>query len=190
MDGSQSTQPPDIRRRRFSASDVQAMLEAGVIKDGEKVELIGGELVEMSPQGPLHWDVTHVLVRWFHRNLPEDLAVASQGPFRLSKFHEPEPEVFVFQDHIGVNDVRGPDALLVVEIAHSSLGFDLKVKAPIYAEHGVREYWVVDVEHRCTLVHRLGQDGTYAEPTSVAFDAQLSAPGGLALVIADLAPKS
>ena len=57
MDGSQSTPPAEIRRRRFSASDVQAMLKAGVLKDGERVELLWGELVEMSPQGPLHWDV-------------------------------------------------------------------------------------------------------------------------------------
>ena len=190
MDGSQSTPPAEIRRRRFSASDVQAMLKAGVLKDGERVELLWGELVEMSPQGPLHWDVTHVLVRWFLRNLPEDLTAASQGPLRLTDHHEPEPELFVFPHGMNVNDVRGPDALLVVEIAHTSLDFDLKIKAPLYAEHGVREYWVVDVENRRTLVHRLRADDSYGEPEAVAFSATLSAPGGLALILADLAPKS
>jgi len=165
------------------------MLDAGVFRDGERVELIGGELVEMSPQGPLHWDVTHVLSRWFFRTLPEDLTAASQGPLRLSEYHEPEPELFVFPYGIRVNDVRGPDVLLVVEVAYSSLDFDLKIKAPIYAEHGVREYWVVDVEGRRTLVHRLGNDRAYGEPQSVAFDAPLGVPGGLSLVIADLAPR-
>ncbi len=189
MDGSQSTQPVEVRRRRFSSMDVQAMLEAGVIKDGEKVELIGGELVEMSPQEPLHWDVTYAISRWFRKHLPEDLGVASQGPLRLSDYHEPEPEFFVFPDGIRVNDVRGPDVLLVVGIARSSLDCDLKVKAPIYAEHGVREYWVVDVEARRTLLHRLGKDRAYGEPESVAFDAPLGVPGGLSLVIADLAPR-
>lgn len=165
------------------------MLEAGVIRDGEKVELIGGELVEMSPQGPLHWDITYAISRWFRKRLPEDFAVASQGPLRLSDYHEPEPEFFVFPDRIRVNDVRGPDCLLVIEVAYSSLDFDLKIKAPIYAEHGVREYWVVDVEGRRTLVHRLGNDRAYDEPQTVAFDAPLGVPGGLSLVIADLAPR-
>jgi Uma2 family endonuclease len=190
MDGSQTTPSTDIRRRRFSAADVQAMLQAGVIKDGEKVELIGGELVEMSPQGPLHWDVTHALDKWFRRNLPDSFDYASQGPLRLSEYHEPEPELFVFREGIRVNDVRGPDLALVIEIAYSSLTFDLKIKAPIYAEHGVREYWVVDVENRRTLIHRLSADGTYDEPQPIAFDAPLSAPGGQSLILADLAPKS
>lgn len=190
MDGSQTTPPVEIRRRRFSAADVQAMLEAGVIKDGEKIELIGGELVEMSPQGPLHWDVTYALSRWFRRNLPDDLGIASQGPLRLGEFHEPEPEFFVFPDGIGVNDVRGRDCVLVIEVAYSSLDFDLKVKAPIYAEHGVREYWVVDVENRRTLVHKSGAGASYGEPEAVSFDTPLATPGGFSLVIAELAPKS
>ncbi|HEX5007857.1 MAG TPA: Uma2 family endonuclease [Hyphomonadaceae bacterium] len=190
MDGSQTLLPAETRRRRFSAADVQAMLDAGVIKNGEKVELIGGELVEMSPQGPLHWDVTYAISRWFRKNLPDELSVASQGPLRLSEYHEPEPEFFVFRDGIGVNDVRGSDCVLVVEVAHSSLDLDLKVKALIYAEHGVREYWVVDVENRQTLVHQLRADATYGEPLAVPFDAPLSAPGGISLIVADLAPKS
>ena len=165
------------------------MLEAGVIKDGEKLELIRGDLVEMSPQGPLHWDVTYAISRWFRKHLPEDLGVASQGPLRLSDYHEPEPEFFVFPDGMRVNDVRGSDVLLVVEIAYSSLDFDLKVKAPIYAEHGVREYWVIDVQGRRTLVHRLDRDRAYGEPQAVVFDAPLEVPGGISLVVADLAPR-
>jgi Uma2 family endonuclease len=108
----------------------------------------------------------------------------------LSEYHEPEPELFVFREGIRVNDVRGPDLALVIEIAYSSLTFDLKIKAPIYAEHGVREYWVVDVENRRTLIHRLSADGAYGEPQPIAFDAPLSAPGGQSLILADLAPKS
>lgn len=188
MDGSQSL-APDVKRRRFSAADVQAMLDAGVLKDGERVELIEGELIEMSPQGPLHWDLTFHLVRWFIRNLPDSLFAASQGPLRLGQYQEPEPELFVFPADIGVNDVRGSDVLLVVEVAHSTLDYDLGSKASVYVKHGVREYWVVDVEHRLTHVHQLQADGTYGEPVKIAFDAPLAAPAGLRLVIADLAPK-
>ena len=190
MDGSQSLLPAEIRRRRFTAADVQAMLDAGVLRDGEKVELIRGELVEMSPQGPLHWDVTYALSRWFRKNLPDEFGIASQGPLRLGEYDEPEPEFFIFPDGLRVNDVRGTDVLLLIEVAYSSLALDLGVKAALYAGHGVREYWVVDVEGQRTFVHTLGGDGAYAAPRDVPFTSPLAAPGATALVIAALAPKS
>ena len=190
MDGSQSLVPAEIRRRRFTAADVKAMLEAGVIKDGEKVELIRGELFERSPQGPLHWDITYALSKWFRFNLPRDFDIASQGPFRLGQDDEPEPEFFIFRGVANVNDVRGSDAEVVIEVTFSSLRIDLDVKSIVYAEHGVREYWVVDVEGKRTHVHVLGQDGRYGAPHEVPFDAPLTAPGGGQLVIADLAPKT
>ncbi|HEV7689764.1 MAG TPA: Uma2 family endonuclease [Hyphomonadaceae bacterium] len=190
MDGSQSAKPADIRRRRFTAADVQAMLDAGILRDGEKVELIGGELVEMSPQGPLHNNLSAKISYWVIRNLPEHLMAAAQGVFRLGEHDEPEPELLVYPASMDINDVRGSDATLVAEVSHSSLAYDLGYKANLYAAHGVREYWVVDVENRRTLVHRLGADGLYGEPAVVLFSAPLSAPGGASLVIADLAPKA
>jgi len=190
MDGTHPLLPAETRRRRFTAADVQAMLEAGVLKDGEKVELIWGELVEMSPQGPLHSGITHLILKWLRMNLPRSIDFTAQSPLRLSSTSEPEPEFFLFADGMDVNLVRGPDAILVVEISHSSLAFDRGPKAALYAEHGVREYWVVDVEGRRTLVYTLGTDDAYGAPSEVAFDVALAAPGGAQLVIADLAPKT
>lgn len=190
MDGSHSSSPAEIRRKRFSAADVQIMLKCGVLKNGERIELVWGELVEMSPQGPLHWDLTQQIVLWLFRNTPQELAAAADGPLRLDEHNEPEPELFLYPAGLRVNDVRGADVVLVVEVSHSSLSYDLGVKASLYADHGVREYWVVDVENHRTLVHRLrGKEG-YGEPEAVGFDAPLSAPGGRALIIADLAPKN
>ncbi|MDZ4760166.1 MAG: Uma2 family endonuclease [Alphaproteobacteria bacterium] len=190
MDGSHPSAESEIPRRRFSASNVLVMIDAGVFKPDERVELIAGELITMSPQGPLHWDLTYALSRWFMRSMPETLGVAVQGPLRLGEFYEPEPELFVFSAAIGVNEVRGPDVVLLVEISHSSLAYDLKVKAPIYAAHGVREFWVVDVERRRTLVHRLAGDGIYGEAIATPFEEALAAPAGLSLAIADLKPKA
>ncbi len=190
MDGSQSLLPAETRRRRFTAADVLAMLDAGVIKAGEKVELLWGELVEMSPQGPLHADITQLVLKWLRKNLPDDLDFASQAPLRLGASDEPESEFFIFSDGMRVNDVRGPDVLLAIEVAYSSLKVDLGVKASIYARHGVREYWVIDVESGRTVVHTLAVNDAYAAPRDVAFTAPLVAPGGAQLVIADLAPKA
>lgn len=180
--------PLDANRRLFTAREVNAMTSAGIIRDDERVELIGGELIEMSPQGPLHWKHTQKLVAWLFRNLPAHLDGASQGPVRLSNFNQPEPEFFAFPIELDVNDVGGPDTVLVVEVSHSSLRIDLTVKAPLYAAHGVREYWVVDVENRRTLVHRLNAERAYGEPVPVDFSLPITAPGGASLVIASLIP--
>lgn len=189
MDGSQSALPVDIRRRRFTASDVQAMLDAGVLKDGEKLELVWGELVEMSPQGPLHSGMSHLILRWLRLNLDRSIDFAAQSPLRLSDSSEPEPEFFLFPLGLDVNEVRGPDTILVIEVAHSSLDFDLGVKASIYAQHGVPQYWVIDVEGRKTFVHTLDDAGAYGSAREVAFEVVLAGPGGTKLVISDLAPK-
>jgi hypothetical protein len=110
MDGSQSLVPADIRRRRFTAADVQAMLDASVIKDGETLELIRGELIEISPQVPLYRDATHLVSRWLRRNLPSNLDFATQGPFRLGEEDEPEAEFFVFPDGMRVIADLAPKA--------------------------------------------------------------------------------
>jgi Uma2 family endonuclease len=189
MDGSTSSLPPDVKRHKFTSADVQAMIEAGIIRDGEHhIELIGGELIEMAPQGPLHWRHTQRLVEWFWRNLPQTLTVASMGPLRLSDEDEPEPEAFVFPVGMDVNDVRGANAALVVEVSLTSRRIDLTVKAPLYARHGVGVYWVIDFARRQTLVHTLGPDGAYGDPAEVSFDAQLAAPAGLSLRVADIVP--
>lgn len=189
MDGSQQSLTPDVRRKRFTGADVLAMIDAGIIREGSHdLELIRGDLLEMSPQGPLHWDFTYLLTRWFTRQMPDELGVAVNGPLRLDDHNEPEPELFVFPANLRVNEVRGPDVELVVEVGHSSVGYDRKVKAPVYSAFGVKHYWAVDVEKRHTLVYRLGEAG-YGDPVAVAFDAPLTAPTGLCLVISDLEPK-
>ncbi len=177
MDGSTvSPSAPDLRRHRFTAQDVARMVEAGILGADSRVELIGGELIEMSPQGPLHWRAQHALVNWIMRRLPETLELAANGPFRLGEDDEPEPDIFIVPARTDINAVRGADVLLVIEIADSSLDKDRLVKAPLYAAHGVREYWIVDLESRVTLVHRLANAG-YGEPTKVAFNGETMVPG-------------
>jgi len=151
------------------------MIEVGILGPDSRVELIGGELIEMAPQGPLHWRAQHALVNWILRRLPETLELAVNGPFRLSADNEPEPDIFIVPAGLDVNAVRGVDVLLVIEIADSSLEKDRLIKAPLYAAHGVREYWIVDLENRVTLVHTL-TDGAYGPPLQVSFDEALVVP--------------
>ena len=185
MDGSFA--PFELRTRRFSSADVQRMLETGIIEEGEKLELIGGRLLEMAPQGPLRWCYTQKLVEWLFRRLPEDLTLASQGPLRLGFEDEPEPEIFIFPAGMDVNEVRGHHVRLAIEVAVSSFKFDSTVKRDLYARFGVAEYWIISPETRRTYVYRLDPASGYGTPEQVGFDAPLEL-AGLSLLLAELFP--
>lgn len=112
-------------------------------------------------------------------------AFACDTTLRLSDTHAPSPDFFLFPRNIKASAARGPDLLLLIEIADSSAKKDLDIKGPKYREHGVREYWVVDLVARVTHVHRL--DGAWPEMPPVPFDVLL-APillAGIRLRIAD-----
>lgn len=137
------------------------MVEAGVLGEDPHVELIEGELIHMSPQSTLHVVASRWLMRRMFRELdPNVWTVTAQAPAVLERHSAPEPDIYVFPASIRDRDLRGPDIALVVEVAVSSLAFDLGRKAGLYARHGVQEYWVVDAEARRFVVHRQpGPDG-------------------------------
>src|SRR5262245_49751899 len=93
----------DLPRRKFTAADVQDMLKAGILTAEDHVELLEGELVEMSPQGPLHRRLDHKLIDWFYRRLSADATLAPPGPLRLGPRNEPEPDFFLFPASLDIN---------------------------------------------------------------------------------------
>ena len=176
-----------MARRRFTSEDVTRMVEMGLIDPSERLELIHGELIDMGREGEAHWNMRQKLISWVFRRLPENIELAPDGPLRLGEHDEPEPDFYLFPASINVNDVRGGDVLLAVEIADSSLAKDRSVKAPLYATHGVREYWIVSLEAWETEVYRLA-DGAYGEPLRVGFGEALSVSGVReSLVVAKIA---
>ena len=162
------------------------MCDKGFFNEGPRYELLNGELIEMSPQGPLHRQLEAKLLNWVVRRLPDTVEAAVAGPLRLGQHDEPEPDLFLYPAGMNVNAVRGTDAELVIEVANTSLRRDLGVKAELYRSNGVRLYWVMDIDKRVTWVHRL-EGGRYGEPRRVAFAEPLAVPGVVnPLIIADL----
>jgi len=177
---------PPPGRKRFTAAEVEHLRQGGYFDDGPRYELLDGELVEMASQGPLHVRLHVDLLNWIIRRLPDAVKAAVANPIRLASDQEPEPDIYLFPASMDPNDVRGPDASLVVEVSDSSLRRDRIRKARIYAAHGVNLYWVVECGAAVTWVHRLDHD-TYAPPAAVAFDQPLEVPGiDQPLVIADI----
>lgn len=170
----EGTHALSLPHRRFTSGDVARMIETGVIDSGERIELINGEIIDMGSEGEAHWNAKAKLVNWIVRRLPEAIMLAPDGPLRLAADNEPEPDFYLYAAAMNVNAVRGPDALLVVEIADTSLEKDKLVTAPLYAAFGVREYWIVDLLNRVTLMHRAPSARGYPTPQSVAFDTALT----------------
>lgn len=163
-----TTQAGDgLPRRKWSVDDVQRMLEAGIIQNGERFELIGGDLVAMAAKGLHHELMKIALNEYFADHRAPDIRCAQETPFRLDDHTEPEPEFIVYPRSIKPRDVRGDTVLLVVEVADSSIGTDLNRKARLYASYGVREYWVINAVNRTTIVHRDPKPDGYVTLTEV-----------------------
>jgi Uma2 family endonuclease len=143
-----------LPRRRFTIAEVEAMVAAGVMEEDERLELIGGELVPMSPKGNQHEIVKRALLdRWF-RARPEEVHLAPETTFRLSEDTYLEPDVVIYPRSTGIRGLSASNILLVAEIADSSLRYDIGRKAALYASFGIRELWVIDAVRLTTRVFR------------------------------------
>lgn len=143
-----------LERRRFTVADVEVMVAAGILGGDERVELIGGELVPMSPKGDQHELVKTALLQQLYRVTPDDCRLIPETTFRLSADTYLEPDVVIYPRASGLKGLSGAGVLLVVEIANSSLRYDMGRKAALYASFGVRELWVIDAVKLAARVFR------------------------------------
>jgi Uma2 family endonuclease len=134
--------------RLLSVAEYHRMIEAGILGEDERVELLEGVIVSMTPQGPPHAYCIQWLNRLLVRSLGDDYAVRPQSPLTLGQWNEPEPDLTVVRADESSRDHHPGTAVLAIEVADTSLRKDRKVKASVYARFGVTEYWIVNVEAR------------------------------------------
>jgi Uma2 family endonuclease len=151
-----------VRRRLWTVGDLRRLEQAGILGHEERIELIAGEIVTMAPKGIRHEVVRNELIVNWARRLPKDVKFAEEPPLTLDGHYEPEPDIILFPAALKVHEVRGDSVLLVVEIADSSLEWDLDTKARTYAAFGVREYWVINANTLEATVHRGPAEAGYA----------------------------
>jgi Uma2 family endonuclease len=129
------------------------MIETGILGEDERVELLEGVIVAMSPQKDAHAWAIEWLTRFLVRALGDEFRVRPQLPLTLGTHNEPEPDLAVVSSAGRVKGQHPGTALLVVEVAGAdSLARDRRVKAPLHARFGVREYWLVDLEREAVEV--------------------------------------
>ena len=138
------------------------MGEAGILREEERVELIEGEIVEMNPIGSLHAACVRALTRLLGRNLGDDLLLDVQNPVRLNAGVEPQPDLAVIRARDYRESLPGSeDALLVIEVSDTTLGYDRDVKLSLYAKAGIREAWIVDLSNEAIERHNDPSDDGY-----------------------------
>ena len=128
------------------------MASAGIFDEDERVELLEGVIVAMTPQSAPHARRIQWLTRFLVRTLGDEYAVRPQLPLTLGERNEPEPDLAVVRTDATSEDRHPQTAVLVVEVAGDSLRRDRRVKAALYARSGVPEYWIVNLEARVVEV--------------------------------------
>jgi Uma2 family endonuclease len=144
-------------RRRFTVSEYHAMGEAGIIGPDERVELIDGEIIPMSPINEPHASEVDRLTDYFVPLFRDRALIRVQGPTIVDDYSEPEPDLLVLRrapDFYRSGHPRPADILLVIEVSDTSTSFDRRVKAPLYARTNVIEHWRVELRRSRIVVHR------------------------------------
>lgn len=161
----------------WTVEDYHRMVETGILSTNDRVELVEGQIVQMSPQTPLHVATKKRTYDYLNNLLASRATVRSESPVTLPPGSEPEPDIAVvaidpreYSDHHPV-----PEAIfLLIEVADTTLDSDLKAKATLYAKANIREYWVLDVRRRQVHVFRFPQDGVYQQKSVLNEDRTLS----------------
>ena len=155
----------EIDRRRFTVAEYHRMAESGILQPDERVELFRGEVRRMSPKNRAHVVAATRLYQRLVHSLAGRAAVFKEDPLKLVQLDsEPEPDIVATSSpDIDAYGTEGAKPLLVVEIAASSLRYDLGAKADLYAEAGVPEYWVLNLVDRELVVFGSARDGVYRD---------------------------
>jgi Uma2 family endonuclease len=143
------TIPEDLAaRHRLSVADYHKMGEVGIIPKEKRVELIEGELIDMSPIGSRHAGMVNRLVDIISDALHKKAIITVQNPILLGEHSEPQPDIGILRprdDYYSDSHPQAGDALLLIEVADASARYDLQVKVPLYARYGIPEVWVIDL---------------------------------------------
>jgi Uma2 family endonuclease len=170
----------DVMKKLWTVDEVLLMVEKGILPEDNHLELISGELIEMSPSGRKHSAAVNRINLLLIELLGRKAFIWVQSAVQLDSYSAPEPDIAVlkWRDDFYEGCLPGPDdILLVIEISDTSLSFDRRIKASLYAESGIPEYWILDLQNqRVERYHQPQQDG-YGEKEVVGRGQVLVVPG-------------
>ncbi|MDM3847825.1 MAG: Uma2 family endonuclease [Aphanizomenon gracile PMC649.10] len=157
---------PRLNTFRLNVSQYHQMSEAGIFSENDKVELINGEIIEMSPIGRRHTACVNRLNSVFSQLLGKKVIIAVQNPITLNNLSEPQPDIALLKPRADFYESGHPqpqDVFLLIEVADSSLEYDRDVKIPLYASSGITEVWLVDIYEQVIIVYRYPSENGYSD---------------------------
>ncbi len=161
-------------RLAITVAMLEAMVASGTIEDPQRVELIEGELITMSPTYRNHARMTARLIGLLGNAVSEDFEVYDGGSLRLDDYNEPMPDICVARAGVTTDVLFPPDCVLVIEVSESTVRQDRNLKAALYAKADIPEYWVVDLNTSETVVHRGPSEAGWEDVKSVPFSSGLT----------------
>ena len=157
-------------RHKLDVDAYFRIAEAGIFGENDRIELIGGELIDLAPIGQAHAAAVDSLAEALYEACRRRAIVSSQNPVRLDDRSAPQPDLVVLKrrpDFYATGDYRSPaDVLLLVEVSDSSLSFDRDIKLPLYAQAGIGELWIVDLKLRIVEAYRTPVEDGYAQKST------------------------
>jgi Uma2 family endonuclease len=147
----------EVTKKLFTVDEYYQMAEAGILHEDSRVELIEGEIIQMSPIGIRHASCVSRAIKLFMTKLGDRIWLSPQNPVRLSNITEPQPDIQLLKPRADFYGSRHPvadDTYLVLEVSDTTLRYDRDRKLPLYAKSGVREVWIEDLQANQILVYR------------------------------------
>lgn len=154
----------ELKKRKISWEAYHVMIDAGIFGPEDKIELLNGEIIDMSPIGNPHVRAVAWLNYFLNRNLPEHAFVLVQSPIQLSNFSEPEPDITIckFKDSFYGNErAQVEDIYVLIEVSDTTLEKDRQIKLPLYAEAGIPIYCIVNLPEQKLEVYSKPQAESY-----------------------------
>lgn len=181
----------ELQKWHFNVEQYYRLAEAGVLKPDDRVELIEGEIIKMSPIGSSHAACLRGLDIAFGEIFGRRYLISIQSPVRLDDFSEPEPDLALLKPREGLYADRHPqpdDVLLIIEVADTTLLSDRNVKIPLYARFGIPESWLVNLQEKLVEVYCDPVDGHYQKSLKFERGDMLTSPTiqGLSLKVDDI----
>lgn len=156
--------PAGTIRHRFTAEEYRKMGEVGILHEDARVELIGGEIVEMNPIGTRHLACVVALNHLLMASVGSRYFVSVQNPISVGDGDEPQPDLSLLKERPRPDAEAPPgpeDVSLLVEVSDTTLAYDRNVKLPLYASVGIPEAWLVDLKGEAVEVYAAPQEGRY-----------------------------
>ncbi|MEK6476227.1 Uma2 family endonuclease [Catalinimonas sp. 4WD22] len=183
----------EVHKLKYTAGDIEKLYKAGILHEDDRIELVEGEIFYMSPINFPHAQCVNKLTDIFNQQLRDTHFVNAQNPLRLDHQSIVQPDLAIFErgaffsltDHPTSNMVK-----LLIEVANSSYQADRKIKLPKYAEGGITEVWIVNLQEHAIEVFTQPRDKQYLSQQTYLSDQSVPTPFQFSIAVQDILPSN